>query len=57
MTWGYDSAVGVLAAHSGGGSGSSKRFPSILRELENLEDRKRVLGFDLEGVMLSMSVP
>ncbi len=31
-----------------------KKFPSIKKELENLENKKKVLEFDLEGVRLSI---
>jgi hypothetical protein len=34
--------------------GEGKKFPSIKKELENLENKKKVLEFDLEGVRLAI---
>ena len=34
--------------------GEGKKFPSIKKELENLENKKKVLEFDLEGTRLSI---
>jgi len=34
--------------------GEEKKFPSIKKELENLENKKKVLEFDLEGVRLAL---
>jgi len=34
--------------------GEGKKFPSIKKELENLENKKKVLEFDLEGIRLSI---
>ena len=34
--------------------GEVKEFPSVKKEMENLENKKKVLGFDLEGVRLSI---
>jgi len=34
--------------------GDVKKFPSIKKELENLENKKKVLEFDLEGVRLAI---
>jgi len=34
--------------------GEGKKFPSIKKKLENLENKKKVLEFDLEGVRLAI---
>jgi len=31
-----------------------EKFPSIRKEIENLENKKKVLEFDLEGIRLSI---